>query len=374
MKSKPVKKTDLDLKVDKIMTARAIQKTKIEDADEALMEYKSNLAEANRPVTDKLEEMQLIQNKTNEILQNRIEAIPGSNLPALTEENKISMLQQIIQEHAKDKQVTKLEISFPSGKLGNDEVDIPTLINNQKLHLKKANITLDINSPGLIALLTLTHKDLKSSKIIPSVDDISIYNEIMQSVGYGQSRNEKYLTYIKPFRENVTERRETQQAISDNESLEGNEMDEFYDAGDQTIISLDQSIDPATPVKSNLLEVPKLEVLALEKPPKDTTLKKQIPPLKRGNPLLTKSQLEKRVLPKPLPHHIERKSGTGVGTACNKHLPQMKARLTLLFGSLEAGNNSRKIKDEAHDIIDELLQAGEITFSMHNKLYLQLNV
>ncbi len=249
---------DISTLVKKITNARKIQKDRIEQAADSQMAEQESINKMTFPVVDEVAKQAAITQKAIETQHDTLKAIPQhlSDLQQMAhyklqmdaesaptpkrkpakkarlqqqtdsetdhfssagEEEPMSMVEepkwvQNLYQSFRDQKVsytTKWEMDLKDGKLGESgQIDIPSLFNKNELYItidgKQRNFTENL-SKGLAALLLLPFKDLEKSHIVPKANDIQVYWNIMQNVGYSTT-GKKYINFIKDLEDKSQKR------------------------------------------------------------------------------------------------------------------------------------------------------------------------
>ena len=247
--------SDISQLVKKITQARKIQKDRIEQSADLQTAEQESISKMTSPVVQEVAKQAAITQKAIETQHDTLKAIPhhldnlqkmahyklemdaasaptpkrkpakkarvqqsddseSDHFSSAGEEEPMSVLenpawvQNLYQKFRNQKttNTTKMEVDLNNGKLGDSgTVDITPMFNKNELYITIDGSKKDYSknaTKGLVALLLLPYKDLESSNIRPTAQDIRVYWNIMRQVGYSTT-GKKYINFLKDL-ENKT--------------------------------------------------------------------------------------------------------------------------------------------------------------------------
>lgn len=323
--------SDLSDRVKKILSARKVQKGRIESniLGEALQ--KEQIEKEQKPVVEALEQQlaqlrqieqaQQIGNQFQQQVAPLLQQV-GDNIQQIGEIGdrgqrslRAEQLQQVPGQTAtsdKGQMIQEMFVNYRRGResrLSTNEinqqgqigehgkVDWPSLLNEGRMVLKVGKHTVKTIDPvdmtvGLAALLTLPARDIEKSGITVTDEDKREYFNVMSLAGFKPSSSVKY-RILKEWKDLVPEEEE----------------EEFFAAASSP-----------------------------EQRPKRTVTTR----------------------PKPK---------TGKGLFVYKTPGELQEKLALMVGSIRAGNTSSELKNDMRAILDEMLENNYIDHKLHEKFY-----
>jgi multidrug efflux pump subunit AcrA (membrane-fusion protein) len=322
--------TDLSNRVNKILSARKIQKQRIESNVLGQAMQQEKIEKEQKPVVQALEQ-QLAQLQQLEQAQQAI--APLLQQQGQLQQEQLQQLQQL--QHLKEPQEAARIISdkgqmiqdmFATYRRGKESrlstneinqqgeigehgrIDWANLLNEGRVLLKVGKYTVKTIEPddmtlGLAALLTLPARDIEKSGITVTDEDKREYYNVMSLAGFKPSSSVKY-RILKEWKDLVPEEEE----------------EEFYPA--------------STTVQASSLSAP-------------------VSPERR-----TRRTVATKTKPK-----------TGKGLFVYKTPGELQEQLALMVGSIRAGNTSSALRNDMRAILDEMLEINYIDPGLHEKFY-----
>jgi hypothetical protein len=337
--------TDLSNRVKKILSARKIQKQRIDSNVLGQSLQQEKIEKEHRPVVQALEQqlaqlqqLEQAQQVDNRILQQipqllqqqgqlqqqqleQLQHLKEPQEPARIISDKGQMIQDMFSTYrrGKESRLSTNEIN-QQGEIGeHGKIDWANLLNEGRVVLKVGKYIVKTIDPddmtlGLAALLTLPARDIEKSGITVTDEDKREYYNVMSLAGFKPSSSVKY-RILKEWKDLVPEEEE----------------EEFYPAS--------ATMSAGTPV---------------------------LPPTSLSAPVSPERRSRRTV--------VTKKPKIGKGLFVYKTARELQEQLALMVGSVRAGNTSSELRNDMRSILDEMLEINYIDPSLHERFYVKFRL